>query len=369
VTFSAALAALECLRATAPGMAPGTAAVLARAAAAFASGSSAGPSPLPARAVTLAEAATEGMPLSRAAVMLVALGALFLGAVVLASSGSPAAPPGAAGQAPKPQGGPARAGAAPKKEAAAAVPGRVSVRGDVRDTSGKPVSGAAVYLRERPVSRTSLSWHPTRTRNLARARTDDQGRFAFDGVPLPPPEGTWRDSSYPLDVIVRAEGYALAWQALTSPPGGPVPFRLAAEGRVQGRLVDRDGKPVAGAAVRVREIAAVEHGYQAPLDSPGYVDLQWADVPLTATSDAGGRFTLGGLPRNRRAALVISAAPFLTQEVLVATTAAPQPPLRDSARTRDGRSSGPACPFGSSRRRSRPTPRRASRSGRCRRAS
>jgi hypothetical protein len=59
------------------------------------------------------------------------------------------------------------------------------------------------------------------------------------------------------------------------------------------------------------------------------VDLQWADVPLLATSDADGRFTLGGLPRDRRVTLVLSDPRSLTQEVYVATTAAPQPPLRD----------------------------------------
>jgi outer membrane receptor protein involved in Fe transport len=81
----------------------------------------------------------------------------------------------------------------------------LSVRGVVRDGSGAWVAGASVSLR-------------ASGKEIARAVTDDEGRFAFDGVTL-------ADAPRPLVVEVRAHGFAalvreLSAKDFAAPTGG-----------------------------------------------------------------------------------------------------------------------------------------------------
>ncbi len=204
---------------------------------------------------------------------------------------------------------------------------RVSVEGHIVDATGKPVQNAAVYLREQPLGRTGTTWNPAESRNIADTKSDADGRFALRDVALLVPLFGRKESFY-LDLVVQASGHALAWRHLDAVGiRRPVEFALAPEAKVQGRLLDRIGKPLANVTVRVAEIAGLDHEWMAPLHDPGYVDLRWAKAPLTTRSDAGGRLQLPGLPRNARITLTVIEPGYARQDVLIGTTDTPQPPL------------------------------------------
>ena len=169
-----------------------------------------------------------------------------------------------------------------------------SLTGIVRDPDGRPVAGATVAA------------GPFDARNHASARTGPDGRFVLS------PGG--RSSKW-MAVIAYKEGLApdYAWDRdgldgraeleLSLP--GPVPF--------VGVVKDRQGRPVAGAAVRMRLV-----GFPGPDGSkPGMLLAADRCLPGTSleramrtTTDTQGRFQIREMPKGARAELVVSAAGF-----------------------------------------------------------
>lgn len=111
------------------------------------------------------------------------------------------------------------------------------------------------------------------------ARTDEDGRFEFDGVPT---------GRYDIRVEVADTEHVYG-----GPPSGgvlelPDPracatahFRIVPNGRIATRLVDRDGQPRAGVRVEVVEAGGARHAVS------------------SATSDGKGDVTLSPLPPGR----------------------------------------------------------------------
>jgi protocatechuate 3,4-dioxygenase beta subunit len=325
VTTPAAFIAVELSRVSATALPLPFIDSLARAACQFAShsGPLVGVSP---NALLLTQLILRNWPMATLSRVLLAAVLLAGAAVGLAAwrgaGSSPPQPADVGGQKPtptKPADTPARA-TDPEE--------RVSVGGRVVDASGKPVRQAAVYLREQPVSRVSSTWNPSESRNLAQTTSDADGRFSFRDVALPPDHfGRFRPCR--LDVLVQAPGHALAWRHLDAISiRRPVEVAVAPEAKVQGRLVDRNGKPLALVAVRLSEIARLDHEWIAPLGDPGYLDLHWSNAPLITRSDADGRLRLPGLPAGVRATLTVVEPGYMREDILVATTETPQPPLK-----------------------------------------
>ncbi len=121
-------------------------------------------------------------------------------------------------------------------------------------------------------------------------RTDEQGRFRLAGLA----------PGRPL-LKLRADGRAHTMLPVTVPAevdpetGEPRPVEavLRPGGRVSGRVVDRAGRPVEGAGVRVRSTG------------PG-TDPAEHDLPPATRSDADGAFDLRGIPAGPPLALVAS---------------------------------------------------------------
>jgi RNA polymerase sigma factor (sigma-70 family) len=213
----------------------------------------------------------------------------------------------------------------------------LSASGKVVDSKSNPVTGATIYLREQPTSWSSSNWHPSETRNLARTNTDSQGQFKFESVDLPLPR-LLRQEAFPLDVIVVAKGYALAWKHLRAPQAKfDLSFTLRPESKIQGRLLDEHGKPASNVAVRAIEIMPLTAGARPSnghrglisLSSANFLNLEFSDIPLQAETGTDGSFMLAGLPADVRADLLVADDRFPRKEFYAATTDKPQPMLAD----------------------------------------
>jgi protocatechuate 3,4-dioxygenase beta subunit len=219
--------------------------------------------------------------------------------------------------------------------------GQVTVAGRIVDTQGKSIARADVYLREQPTGWTSSDWQPSRSVNLAKTKTDGQGEYRFENVSIPL-DKTGQPRVFPLDLIAVADGYAVAWRHIpVQNPREPIQLTLQPESVLQGKLL-ADSQPIAGAQVRAYRFTPLDQpaspretgpraGHDEPnLKSPGYLDLRWSEIPLTAQTDREGRFTLGRLPKDVRVVLVIDDERFVRREVYAATTDQPQLNLPDA---------------------------------------
>lgn len=144
---------------------------------------------------------------------------------------------------------------------AALDPGQLSIEGAVRDGSGKPISGALIFIGRIPPD-------PARGgERIAAARTDENGRFAVDSV-APKETAVW------AWLAGLAPGSAVA----VPEPGSParVEIVLQPEAWISG-MVTLDGTPVTGARVAVSSPQA-----RAQFGS--------------AVTDEQGSYRIGGLP-------------------------------------------------------------------------
>ena len=149
----------------------------------------------------------------------------------------------------------------------------VRVSGRVVDPDAKPVTGAEVFLMaERQRGGFSGS------RFAGRTASDDEGRFVFTDVE----PGTLR-------VSARAEGRQPAEltgvQAVAGKDVADLELVLAPGASVEGRVVDGEGRPVAGAFVQ-------------PVEPRG--SRPFGRISAHATTDGDGRYVLDGLPTGPR---------------------------------------------------------------------
>jgi hypothetical protein len=216
-------------------------------------------------------------------------------------------------------------------------PVKLRAHGRVVDAAGRPVAGASVYIREWAILRTmgtSADESDKRLRGgeiadiLARTATDKDGRFRFENVVAPP----FRHAPvagkgyYPWDLVAIAPGHVVAWTRLTNAnQRTEIALKLPVEGLLRGRLHDIQGKPIAGARIKV--FAVYPLGYLNPRlhDDPAHLDLTWSSIPLLAMTGADGTFTLGGLPREVQTCLVITEPHHERKVTYAATTSRPQP--------------------------------------------
>ena len=173
------------------------------------------------------------------------------------------------------------------------------VRGDVVDAQGKPVAGALV------VAAWAVDEGPNRRgQREASVRTDGRGEFRVDGVPL--------DGEVTLSARL-SELRTPRPVATRVGAGGPTHLRLDDTSAValMGRVVDKDGNPLAGAAVHLRAQRRYPSGQ---VKGDDLVDFD--GIPVL-TSDAAGRFrTPRQLDRDGEYAAFAAAEGFRTERTL-----------------------------------------------------
>ncbi|MHB1560045.1 MAG: M56 family metallopeptidase, partial [Isosphaeraceae bacterium] len=178
----------------------------------------------------------------------------------------------------------------------AEAPAPAPIRGVVHDRDGHPVAGATVVLA--PYDNDQHGQHA-----LA---TDAQGRFAW----TPPAE--WST----VEVLVHKEGLAAFGQTQPMQPPAELrelPFLLDRLVPFSAVLVDAEGRPVAGASVRIGAIST--YFEQADTTGMGFIHVRRnliAGGPLersfATTTDASGAFTFRVTRPNSGLQLLVTSA-------------------------------------------------------------
>ena len=204
-----------------------------------------------------------------------------------------------------------------------------TVRGQVVGPDGKPVPGAVVIVSHIRSSRDVIGrpFMGPKQYQFARKATDQDGRFE---VSTESPKSDARaDADEPgpwgfVGIIATAPGYGLGHYL----KGQPV--RLTADDvPVNGRLVDLEGRPVAGVKVRLLRLfvpyseesrKAVGRGGPLQVSVAESLGLNGEQaLPGGVTTDADGRFRIEGLGRDVLAELEISDPRLAFKRVRVVT--------------------------------------------------
>jgi RNA polymerase sigma factor (sigma-70 family) len=215
---------------------------------------------------------------------------------------------------------------------------RLSARGRVVDERNRPIKDVMVYLREWGVRREAATG--ARVRDvLVRAQTDAVGRFVLPDIGAPRLGDLLTMRQHPWDLVVVAPGRGLAWQQLTPhAQRQTLEIKLQPEVRLEGRVVDKSGRPVAGAMVCACGVAPLDKYLEAPASQwagaaragNGSINLYHSQIAPTARSDAKGHFVLAGLPAQMRCTLHITSANHVDQVMYAATTRESVPNVLDT---------------------------------------
>ena len=178
----------------------------------------------------------------------------------------------------------------------------ITVIGVATDDDAKPVAGATVYL-------TANSW---RDRVVAKATTDEAGKYAFNSVEFP-------NQASSANVFATATGYGMTWhgmrslvdaKTLASYPQGIAEHSADADKPIEMNLLfpkaatlfgiihDGDGKPIAGATVRIRQLDYLDPtGKAMHVNYREFNGLNLAPAKYRVSkTDANGKFQFADLP-------------------------------------------------------------------------
>jgi RNA polymerase sigma factor (sigma-70 family) len=225
---------------------------------------------------------------------------------------------------PSPEGGLASAKQQAKEAPQAAKDEGFAISGRVLDPDGKAVSGVTLYWpsvkkTEQPTP-DDFSW-------VKKAITDDNGRFELKLKPSEM-EGPCR----PYLLAVR-DGFGFDWVELTKgEKPAELTLRLVKDAPIEGRVLDTQGKPIAGAKLIVGGIQVT--GKEKVDEFLNLWKKNWHDTwlvtkqPLygymnkvlhTTATDKAGRFTIGGLGVERVATVEVE-GPAIAKTMLYVVT-------------------------------------------------
>jgi RNA polymerase sigma factor (sigma-70 family) len=212
--------------------------------------------------------------------------------------------------------------------------GPVRVRGRVLDPDGKPVRNAKlVFIYASSRKYPEKVW----------ATSGDDGGFQFSVAQADLHDPWWEDAQNHTYVVAAAEGYGTGMAQVAPEAGDEVTVRLVHDDvPVEGRVLNLQGQPVAGATVRVKDSLMVPRkgdlrawlealrtfeknsGRVEPWDlmtllySPAFVHLF---PPVTTGPD--GKFRIHGIGRERVVNLRIEGPMLAVQEINVMTRLEP----------------------------------------------
>jgi RNA polymerase sigma factor (sigma-70 family) len=321
IELSAALAAVA-LTGAAARAAPVAAAVV-RAAVAFAARGTLTAGGVTARAIAIAQAVLWTEAASRLRLFLVVVLVLTLtGGAAAWWQRRPEQPRGNdAGRPPVdvavdgPRRGPEDKPADAGKPGPAAGPDRVVVVQVLDDRTGQPRPRARVSVLGFPdlsIGQRDLANGPGE--ELGKTRADQEGRYQVT-VPFAVTE-SHRDLGF--WVVAVSDGNGLNWAQVSGDTARQnIVLRLPPAHTVRGRLVDAQGHPAAGVAVR---LAGLEKRGSPKVQLPGPGELG-SDLAPSGTTDAQGGFEVRGVAPGCEAQFLIQDDRFAPQLLLLTTTA------------------------------------------------
>jgi RNA polymerase sigma factor (sigma-70 family) len=272
---------------------------------------------VPSHVAALAAGVTRAMFLMKAKLLttVLFLTAVFTAAALWAKQAPSAKPPVAV----SPPG--AVAGAregSPAAAAASASDEAFTYKGRVLGPDGRPISGAKLYL----IGQGTNDKAPA-----VRTASGKDGRFEFTAARkelLPAEVPADIDVFAYFQVVALAEGHAPDWTVLGKRPESELSFRLPPNDvTIEGRILDLQGKAVAGAKVKVVQVETTLEDDLAPFMEAWRTGLHehmairmlkkvlfdpsLAGLPRTVTTDASGRFRLPGAGKERMLTLLVEA--------------------------------------------------------------
>ena len=208
--------------------------------------------------------------------------------------------------------------------------------GRVLDPDLKPVAGAKLHL--------AYFGFNGQAPPAVRATSDRDGRFLIEVRKSDFVDSTYETPWTTTQVVARAAGFGLGWADASKdedPNSDPrkLTIRLVREDTpISGRLVDLEGRPVAGATVRHEEIlepvrAICRRGSPRRQQSTGgsyEIDREYlkrklwprtSGLPVAITTDSDGRFSIEGVGRERLIRLNVSGPTIQTKQINVVTRA------------------------------------------------
>jgi beta-lactamase regulating signal transducer with metallopeptidase domain/protocatechuate 3,4-dioxygenase beta subunit len=222
---------------------------------------------------------------------------------------------------------------------------RITVKGLVVDQEGRPVAGATVASARYRRGGVGPYDRDADRQEIDRVVTDVDGRFrvtTIDTASGSDPNSAAPDHWGRPAIVAWAPGFGPAWpKTLAREVTENQPIRLVPDDvPITGRLVDLEGRPVAGASIRVDSLwtpegpAAVDRWLKALESGPvegerprsHYFPISekcpGIEAPVAAaraTTDADGRFRLSGLGRDRMAILDITSPSIAMRRIQVVT--------------------------------------------------
>lgn len=216
--------------------------------------------------------------------------------------------------------------------------------GRVIDPDGKPLSRARVFIA--PDRRELKEMGPVR------AQTDADGRFKFDAPDMNYTELDGLPARRQGLLIATFEGYAPDWVVTWGQnrgsfrshwdpvKGADLTLQLASDDvPIHGRLLDHEGRPLAGARVRLsglhvpwkRDLDAHLDKYKRSRDQLWVFDYDRSlsranllpGVTTETFTDVKGQFRMSGLGRERLADLIVTAPSVVQTQLTVMTRDAP----------------------------------------------
>ena len=178
----------------------------------------------------------------------------------------------------------------------------LNFHGRVLGPDGKPLRGAAVYL-------VDTGSNPERAEPVLKTKTDADAHFRFTLPKAELENVAWRMPSATFTVLATAEGFGPDWVDLTTPPHEAVTLRLVDDSvPITGRILNFEGRPVAGAKVtrgriRAQDADGIDSYLKLLRDDPmrasnhRFAKNYWSRLPfqpLSVLTDADGRFRLSG---------------------------------------------------------------------------
>jgi protocatechuate 3,4-dioxygenase beta subunit len=175
----------------------------------------------------------------------------------------------------------------------------VTISGTVVDGEGDPVAEAQVWVLDYEVDEET---YQTKAAVVAAGRTNAEGTFSLAEVDWPDDAPLYLQFT---TVVAHKPGLALGWRLIRQ-PSQPVEVTLLEPEPVRGSVLDLEGKPIAGAQVKLQYASMPEQG-EGP-SGEWFMATPEMLASLSTATDEEGAFAFEALPPGVRVGVEVQAA-------------------------------------------------------------